>query len=125
MCCQSESVSSGKSLILLNTSTDSILVDDDAKAALGLPLHTEVKVSKSTAPPNTRLFVQSTSSNRQIPAGTSILMKVLEGSDTGPFDGSVRVIPGARAGTTAATGAGGAAAPVRATCVTDCMTVCD
>ncbi len=97
---QSEKVSAAKKIVLYTSVTDAVVEDSAARAALKLPSG-DVTLSPTIVPAGSRLFVQSTSSNRKITAGVSFLVPVAHtlpapspritligaGSDVGPGNG--------------------------------------
>eukprot|EP01122_Echinamoeba_exundans_P012115 TRINITY_DN5005_c0_g1_i1.p1 TRINITY_DN5005_c0_g1~~TRINITY_DN5005_c0_g1_i1.p1 ORF type:complete len:439 (+),score=104.24 TRINITY_DN5005_c0_g1_i1:1180-2496(+) len=69
---KSESVSKTKLIVVYDEKTNKWLENDDARKAIGLPIG---KDGKATPKDGFRVFVQSTSPNRKIPAGSGLLYK--------------------------------------------------
>lgn len=72
---KSEKVSAGKILVVLDSQTGAIYSGDDARRKLGLPLNKEIRVKPGTSGEFT-LFIQSTSYNRKLVGGTTLLYLV-------------------------------------------------
>eukprot|EP01133_Synstelium_polycarpum_P014560 gene14560-17207_t len=72
-----EDISQKKDMVLHNTVSDTFTIGHiDVCVLLGQPTNKNISLAPKDLPPNTRLFVQSTSHNRKIPADTHVLMKV-------------------------------------------------
>ncbi|KAM9998563.1 hypothetical protein ACTFIY_008203 [Dictyostelium cf. discoideum] len=72
-----EEISEIKDMVLHNTKSDTFIIGhNDVCLALNQPANKRITLKPTDLPPDTRLFVQSTSHNRKIPADTHVLMKV-------------------------------------------------
>ncbi|KAM9957834.1 hypothetical protein ACTFIW_012806 [Dictyostelium discoideum] len=72
-----EEISEIKDMVLHNTKSDTFIIGhNDVCQALNQPANKRITLKPTDLPPDTRLFVQSTSHNRKIPADTHVLMKV-------------------------------------------------
>ncbi|KAK5580173.1 hypothetical protein RB653_000186 [Dictyostelium firmibasis] len=72
-----EEISEIKDMVLHNTKSDTFIIGHlDVCLALNQPTNKRLTLRPEDLPQDTRLFVQSTSHNRKIPADTHVLMKV-------------------------------------------------
>ncbi|KAN0042324.1 hypothetical protein ACTFIV_004887 [Dictyostelium citrinum] len=72
-----EEISEIKDMVLHNTQSDTFIIGhSDVCVALNQPTNKRLTLTPNDLPPGTRLFVQSTSHNRKIPADTHVLMRV-------------------------------------------------
>ncbi|KAN0006470.1 hypothetical protein ACTFIU_003181 [Dictyostelium citrinum] len=72
-----EEISEIKDMVLHNTQSDTFIIGhSDVCLALNQPTNKRLTLTPAHLPPDTRLFVQSTSHNRKIPADTHVLMRV-------------------------------------------------
>jgi len=69
-----EDVSAAKVVALLKHAEEKPLLGDAARAKVGLPVGKAGTVNASSAPAGFTLFVQSTSHNRKMPAGSKVLL---------------------------------------------------
>eukprot|EP01122_Echinamoeba_exundans_P003143 TRINITY_DN1328_c0_g2_i2.p1 TRINITY_DN1328_c0_g2~~TRINITY_DN1328_c0_g2_i2.p1 ORF type:complete len:432 (+),score=113.17 TRINITY_DN1328_c0_g2_i2:1290-2585(+) len=69
---KSESVSKAKLIVVYDEKNKAWLENDDARKAAGLPVGKDGKIAPKAG---LRIFVQSTSPNRKIPAGSGLLYK--------------------------------------------------
>ncbi|KAN0040412.1 hypothetical protein ACTA71_012305 [Dictyostelium dimigraforme] len=72
-----EEISEIKDMVLHNTKSDTFIIGHhDVCVALNQPTNKRLTLKPTDLPQDTRLFVQSTSHNRKIPADTHVLMRV-------------------------------------------------
>lgn len=73
---KSENISAKKDLLLHDLPTDTFTIGaEKVRSQLGWPVNEAVQKSRKHLPPDTRLYVQSTSSNRGNPPRSHVLMK--------------------------------------------------
>ncbi len=72
---KSERVSAGKIILILDRQTGAVYSGDQARRKLGLPVGKEIRVKPGTSGEFT-LFIQSTSYNRKLMGGTTLLYQV-------------------------------------------------